>query len=125
MEGISALTRRPLLDERLHPFQRARIHHVAGHGLTRIGIRGVDADFELPVEQGLAHRHGNAGFGDDGRDQGFDRFIQAIGWGHAVDQAFFQRLLRIDEVPRHQHLERRLAAQVARQRDAGRRTGRS
>lgn len=44
----------PLLDESLHPFQRRFVHHVAGHRASRVRVRGLDALFELAVEQGLA-----------------------------------------------------------------------
>ena len=60
VEPSAAPVRAPLLDEGLHAFQRGLVHHVAGHGLGRVGVGSGNAFFELPVEQRLAQRQRDA-----------------------------------------------------------------
>jgi hypothetical protein len=76
-----------LVDEGLHAFQRRLVHHVAGHGLAGVGVGGVDAHFQLPVEQLLAQGDGHARLGHDAADQRFDGSRPGRPRHHAVDQA--------------------------------------
>ena len=84
--------------------------------MCRVRVGGGDALLKLPVEELLAHRQCHARFGQNTVDQLGHGRVQRVGLGNPVHQPLALRLLRADERSRHQHLERRLASQVARQR---------
>ena len=103
------------------------VHHVAGHGLAGVVIGGGDAGFELAVEQRLAHRDRDTRLGDDAaRPAPRPRRRARSASATRLTRPLCQRLVGADEVAGDQHLERRLARQVARTapRSASSRTGR-
>jgi hypothetical protein len=104
------------------PSSAGLVHHVAGHGLAGVVDRPArDAHLELPVEQPLPAAMAARGLATMAATRRLDLGIQLqLGHRHAVDQALGARLVGADEVAGDQHLEGRLARQVAAERHAGR-----
>ena len=97
------------------------VHHVAGHGLRGVIVGAGDAGLQLAIEQRLAQGQRHRRLVQDRCHQAPYFGVQQRGLCHPVDQTLHLGLVGRDERTRHQHFERRLAMNVARQGHARRR----
>src|SRR6266851_10055802 len=114
--------RRAFPEERVHALTCDIARHVGRDRVRRVRVRRAQVLLELAIEQRLAEREDLARLGLEGRREVMRRLHQTV-FGHdAIHETPLERGGRRDELAGEEHFRGALAAEVARDRDRGRRT---